>query len=113
MSSGRRTASAFAARAASIRSTTRAALPSMSPTTLFVWASASLIGFRLSVENCISAALCGAPAPPVDVEKHRGEERRERQPADPRAVGLLADHAEDGRHHEQADHPRTYLLRAH
>ena len=53
----------------------RAALPSTSPTTLLIWASASLIGFRLSVENSTTTLPRARPG----ASSRRGRPRRGRR----------------------------------
>src|SRR3954452_4549800 len=112
-SSGKRTRSAFARRASWSHSTTLAALPSTSPTTLLIWASASLIGgFRLWVENS-TTALPQRRAAPADVEHDRAEEHGEAQPAHECRGRLLADHADDGGHDEDDDQPGSQCIRAH
>src|SRR3954466_11238842 len=85
----------------------------MSPTTLLIWASASLIGsFRLSVENS-TTALSERRAAPAHVQDERGEEDCEAQPADERRVGLLADDADHGGDDEREDQPRAEGVRLH
>src|SRR3954451_4161378 len=86
--SGKRTRSAFASRARPSHSTTREAFPSTSPTTLLIWASASLIGFRLSVENCTSAPFRERRAPPAHVDDEPAEEHGEAGPAENPRVRL-------------------------
>src|SRR6478752_8905824 len=103
-SSGKRTRSASATRACSSQSTTRAALPSMSPTTLLICASASLIGFRLSVENS-SSPLVPDGAPPERVDADGGEEDAETERIHDPQVLAAADEAEHRGDDDQADHP--------
>src|SRR5215211_5649677 len=108
-SSGKRTTSTPASRASSILATTRSRLPPRSPTTLLIWASASLISsFRLSVENFSSHG-----PPPGEVEGDAGDEERERQPSDQRRVRLLPDDADDRRGDEREDQDRAQAVRAH
>src|SRR5581483_9268933 len=111
-SSGKRTRSAFAARARPSHSTTRAALPSTSPTTLLICASASLIGFRLPVENS-STALRERGAAPRHVEDDGAEEDREAEPAEKRRVLLLADDAQHGGDDEHEHEPEPQGVSAH
>src|ERR1700739_728699 len=92
-SSGKRTRSACSVRARSSHSATRAVLPSMSPTTLLICASASLI----------CPTDMGQGAPPLEVEEHGDEEDGEREPADERRGPLLPDEAEHRGGGERAD----------
>src|SRR5579885_342924 len=90
----------------------RAVLPSTSPTTLSIRASASLIGFRLSVENSSTAFLEHRSAP-AGVDGDAAEEDREPEPADEGGAGLRP----DGRHHRRDDEdryqPQTQGVRRH
>src|SRR4051794_12682139 len=90
----------------------RAAFPSMSPTTLLIWASASLIGFRLSVENS-TTALLEHRAAPAHVHRDRAEEHGEAEPADERRVRLVPDHADDRGDDEDPDQPQPESTRTH
>src|SRR3954467_5782028 len=72
-SSGKRTTSAFASRACSSHSTTLDALPSRSPTTLLICASASLIARAILGSNG-TPALVQRCTPPADVEADPDEE---------------------------------------
>src|SRR6476661_3472211 len=111
-SSGKRTRSAFAARARSSQSTTLPALPSMSPTTLLICASASLIGFRLSVENSSSPLVADGP-PPEPVEEDRREEDSEPEPVQDAAVLAVADVADHRGDDDQRDQQRPQPVGAH
>src|SRR5689334_11149712 len=111
-SSGKRTRSASAARACSSQSTTFAVLPSMSPTTLLICASASLIGFRLSVENS-SSPLVPHGAAPEGIEHHGDQEDAEAEPVQEAAVLLVADEADHRRDDDQADQPGSQGRGAH
>src|SRR5581483_1651326 len=87
-SSGKRTRSAFARCASASTSTTREAFPSMSPTTLLIWASASLIGFRLLVENSTTPLRERRPAP-AEEDRDGDEEDGEVDPSEePRMQGV-------------------------
>src|SRR5690348_13376446 len=90
----------------------RPAFPSMSPTTLLICARASLIGFRLSVENSSSSLRAGC-SPPLEVHDDRTEEEHEARPADPRRVRLLADDAHDRGDGEDGYQPQPLGVRRH
>src|SRR5437763_8689913 len=111
-SSGKRTRSASAARACSSQATMVAALPSMSPTTLLICASGSLIGFRLSVENSSSPLAADCP-PPVRVGADGDEEDAEADRVQDPAVLPIAEEAEDGRDDDQRDQEKPDAVGAH
>src|SRR6266700_1210858 len=84
----------------------------MSPTTLLIWASASLIGFRLSVENSSTPLPEGRPAP-GDVEGDGAHEDRDADESEEGRVRLVRDDADDGCEREHPDQVETKGAGAH
>src|SRR6516162_5588035 len=81
----------------------RVALPSMSPTTLLIWARASLICLTHIVQR----------ATPPEVDDDGDEEGQERNPAEGRRGRLIRDHAEHRGDGNQRDQEPAERVRAH